>query len=79
MSTDLLHYGANERKHHMLHKLGGEKVLSEATSKFYDRQVNDERLLKFFHGTDLSILKWHQYNRKSMECSLGKRVPDGTV
>jgi truncated hemoglobin YjbI len=64
MSTALLHYGANERKHHMLEKLGGQTVLAEATDRFYDRQVHDEKLLKFFHGTDLSILKWHQFNRE---------------
>jgi truncated hemoglobin YjbI len=62
MSTAPLHYGAIERKHIMLQKLGGKKVLAEATDKFYDRQVHDERLLKFFNGTDLSILKWHQFN-----------------
>ena len=64
MSTALLHYGANERKHQMLQKLGGQNVLAEATDKFYNRQVHDERLLRFFHGTDLTILKWHQFNRK---------------
>lgn len=62
MSTSLLHYGANERKYRMLEKLGGKKVLSEATDKFYNRQIHDERLVKFFHGTDLAILKWHQFN-----------------
>jgi hemoglobin len=66
MSTALLHYGANERKHIMLEKLGGQKVLAEATDKFYDRQVKDERLLKFFRGTDLAILKWHQFNLMSI-------------
>lgn len=66
MSASLLHYGANERKHRMLEKLGGKKVLSEATDKFYNRQINDERLAKFFHGTDLAILKWHQFNLMSI-------------
>eukprot|EP00429_Kryptoperidinium_foliaceum_P095289 CAMPEP_0176184312 /NCGR_PEP_ID=MMETSP0121_2-20121125/751_1 /TAXON_ID=160619 /ORGANISM="Kryptoperidinium foliaceum, Strain CCMP 1326" /LENGTH=164 /DNA_ID=CAMNT_0017522685 /DNA_START=82 /DNA_END=573 /DNA_ORIENTATION=- len=66
MSTALLHYGANERKHQMLQKLGGQKVLTEATDRFYDRQINDKRLLKFFHGTDLAILKWHQFNLMSI-------------
>lgn len=65
-SIDLLHYGANERKHAMLEKLGGRDVLNEATHRFYDRQVNDERLLRFFHGTDLTILKWHQFNLMSI-------------
>jgi hemoglobin len=66
MSTALLHYGANERKHIMLKKLGGQKSLAEATDKFYDRQVRDERLLKFFRGADLAILKWHQFNLMSI-------------
>lgn len=61
-STALLHSGANERKHIMLEKLGGKTVLQEATDKFYDRQIHDERLLKFFKGADLTILKWHQFN-----------------
>ena len=46
----------------MLEKLGGKEVLYEATNIFYDRQIHDERLLKFFKGADLSILKWHQFN-----------------
>mmetsp|Transcript_21109 Transcript_21109/g.51926 ORF Transcript_21109/g.51926 Transcript_21109/m.51926 type:complete len:177 (+) Transcript_21109:81-611(+) len=66
MSSTLLHYGANERKHRMLEKLGGKKVLSEATDTFYNRQINDERLALFFHGTDLAILKWHQFNLMSI-------------
>ena len=62
MSTFLLHYGANERRAMLLEKLGGRKVLQKATDIFYDRQVKDERLHKFFHGTELEILKWHQFN-----------------
>jgi truncated hemoglobin YjbI len=62
MSTELLHSGANERRHIMLDKLGGKDVLQKATDIFYDRQVHDEKLAKFFHGSDLTILKWHQFN-----------------
>lgn len=50
----------------MLEKLGGKEVLAAATDQFYNRQVNDERLQKFFHGTDLAILKWHQFNLMSI-------------
>lgn len=46
----------------MLEKLGGVDVLQKATDLFYDRQIHDVRLQKFFHGTDLAILKWHQFN-----------------
>jgi hemoglobin len=73
MSTALLHSGANERKHIMLTKLGGKDVLQKATDLFYDRQVNDGRLQKFFHGTDLAILKWHQFNLMSIAFTA---VPD---
>mmetsp|Transcript_19573 Transcript_19573/g.34419 ORF Transcript_19573/g.34419 Transcript_19573/m.34419 type:complete len:178 (-) Transcript_19573:63-596(-) len=62
MSTALLHSGANERRHIMLDKLGGKDVLQKATDIFYDRQLNDEKLARFFHGSDLTILKWHQFN-----------------
>ena len=48
----------------MLRKLGGKKTLQEATDIFYDRQIEDPRLLKFFKGTDMAILKWHQFNRE---------------
>ncbi|CAJ1966588.1 unnamed protein product [Cylindrotheca closterium] len=50
----------------MLEKLGGKEVLSKATDTFYNRQINDERLAKFFHGADLMILKWHQFNLMSI-------------
>jgi hemoglobin len=73
MSTSLLHYGANERKHVMLEKLGGKKILAEATDEFYNRQINDERLQKFFHGIELAILKWHQFNLMSIAFT---EVPD---
>lgn len=46
----------------MLEKLGGPDVLQKATDLFYDRQMHDEKLQRFFHGTDLAILKWHQFN-----------------
>lgn len=60
MSTELLLAGANERRHIMLEKLGGKEVLQKATDRFYDRQMEDQRLAKFFHGTDLTILKWRK-------------------
>ena len=61
MSTALLHSGANERRHLMLEKLGGKEVLQKATDMFYDRQMNDEKLAKFFKGSDLTILKWRTF------------------
>lgn len=50
----------------MLAKLGGKEVLQKATDQFYDKQLHDERLMKFFRGTDMAILKWHQFNLMSI-------------
>jgi hemoglobin len=50
----------------MLAKLGGQEVLQKATDQFYDKQLNDDRLMKFFRGTDMAILKWHQFNLMSI-------------
>ena len=66
MSTALFHYGAPERRAIMLEKLGGNAVLRQAIDKFYDRQTHDARLMAFFSETDLSILKWHQFNLMSI-------------
>ena len=65
-SLEVLQYGANERRAIMLEKLGGKKVLNEAIDKFYDRQMNDPELAKFFKHTDMQILKWHQMNFMSV-------------
>ena len=73
MSTAMLHYGANERRHVMLQKLGGKEVLQKATDIFYDRQMNDKMLAKFFFGSDLTILKWHQFNLMGIAFT---QVPD---
>jgi hemoglobin len=50
----------------MLEKLGGRKVLKEAIDTFYDKQMNDVRLKKFFEHSDIEILKWHQFNLMSI-------------
>lgn len=65
MSTELLHSGANERRHVMLEKLGGKDVLQKATDIFYDRQLADPMLAQFFLGSEITILKWHQFNLMS--------------
>ena len=62
MSTEVLNYGAHERKAILLDKLGGRQVLQDALDDFYNRQLDDPRLVSFFRGTDMEILKWHQFN-----------------
>ena len=66
MSTAVLQYGANERRAVMLEKLGGRSVLQKAIDVFYTKQMKDMRLLKFFEGVDMEILKWHQFNLMSI-------------
>ena len=65
-SVEVLHYGANERRAIMLQKLGGKQVLNEAIDKFYNRQMADPELSKFFKHSDIQILKWHQLNFMSV-------------
>jgi truncated hemoglobin YjbI len=46
----------------MLKKLGGKDILQKATDIFYDRQLADPKLARFFRGSEITILKWHQFN-----------------
>ena len=66
MSTYALHHSALERRRVMLDKLGGDEKRREAIDRFYKKQMEDERLLHFFDGTDVEIIKWHQFNLMSI-------------
>ena len=66
MSTYALHHSALERRRVMLEKLGGEERRREAIDRFYKKQMEDERLMHFFDGTDVEIIKWHQFNLMSI-------------
>jgi len=66
MSTYALHHSALERRRVMLDKLGGEEKRREAIDRFYKKQMEDERLMGFFEGTDIEIIKWHQFNLMSI-------------
>jgi truncated hemoglobin YjbI len=66
MSAEILHYGANERKAIMLSKLGGNEVLRKAIDIFYEKQLHDDELMKFFQGINVDIIKWHQFNLMSI-------------
>jgi hemoglobin len=71
--ASMLHYGANERRAILLGKLGGQKVLRQAIDKFYNKQLEDERLMFFFRGVNVEIIKWHQFNLMSIAFTA---VPD---
>lgn len=74
--ASVLHYGANERRAIMLEKLqkkGGENVLREAIDRFYAKQLADDRLMYFFRGVNVEIIKWHQFNLMSIAFA---SVPD---
>lgn len=66
MSTYALHHSALERRRVMLKKLGGEDKRREAIDRFYQKQMEDERILHFFDGIDVEIIKWHQFNLMSI-------------
>ena len=66
MSTYALHHSALERRRVMLQKLGGDDKRREAIDRFYKKQMEDERLMHFFDGTDVEIIKWHQFNLMSI-------------
>ena len=66
MSTYALHHSALERRRVMLQKLGGDDKRREAIDIFYKKQMEDERLIHFFDGTDVEIIKWHQFNLMSI-------------
>lgn len=66
MSTYALHHTALERRRVMLQKLGGDDKRREAIEIFYNKQMEDDRLMHFFEGTDVEIIKWHQFNLMSI-------------
>lgn len=66
MSTYALHHTALERRRVMLEKLGGDARRREAIDTFYKKQMEDPRILHFFDGTDIEIIKWHQFNLMSI-------------
>lgn len=48
-------------------------MLRTAVDKFYDRLVLDPVLQPFFRGTNIQLLKWHQFNFMSVAFA---NVPD---
>lgn len=68
-SAEVLHSSQSARKEELLAKLGGKEVLNAAVDKFYDRLLNDPELERFFHGSNLAVLKWHQFNFMSIAFS----------
>lgn len=61
-SAEVLHSAQSARKEELLAKLGGKDVLNAAVDSFYDRLLRDPELERFFHGSNVTVLKWHQFN-----------------
>ena len=55
-----LHHGASARRSVLLEKLGGDAKKREAIDRFYEKQMNDPRLMHFFDGHSVEVIKWHQ-------------------
>jgi len=64
--TELLHCSASARKDELLAKVGGKEILHAAVDLFYERLLVDPELGKFFHGSNILLLKWHQFNFMSI-------------
>ena len=79
MSTYALHHTALERRRIMLEKLGGDTRRREAIDKFYQKQMKDPRILHFFDGTDVEIIKWHQFNLMSIAFTAVPKTFDVTA
>ncbi len=79
MSTYALHHSALERRRVMLQKLGGDEKRREAIDRFYKKQMEDERLTHFFDGTDVEIIKWHQFNLMSIAFTAVPKTFDVTT
>ena len=50
----------NEKKVHLLEKIGGPAALEAAVEILYEKIVADPNLAKFFDGVDMDKLKVHQ-------------------
>lgn len=73
-NTAVLTYAAPQRREELLDLLGGKQVLHAAVDRFYEGLLQDERLMPFFEGSNIQVLKWHQFNFMSVAFSA---VPEG--
>jgi hemoglobin len=63
------------KKQLLLDRLGGEEALELAVDKFYEKNVADEELAKYFEGVDMKKLRTHQF--KFMKLAFTE-IPEGT-
>ena len=78
-NTAVLTYAAPQRREELLELLGGKQVLHAAVDRFYEGLLSDKRLLPFFEGSNIQVLKWHQFNFMSVAFSavpVGLNVPN---
>jgi hemoglobin len=65
-NVGVLHSGNKIHKPELVKKIGGSDVLKQAVNNFYDRLTVDPDISKFFHGADIQVLRWHQFNIMSI-------------
>ena len=65
-NVGVLHSGNKIHKPELVKKIGGTDILKQAVNNFYDRLTVDPAIRVFFEGADLEVLRWHQFNRKSL-------------
>ena len=64
----------NEKKVHLLEKIGGPAALEAAVEIFYEKIVADPNVAKFFDGVDMDKLKAHQRDFLTLALT---EVPEG--
>ena len=63
------------KKQLLLDRLGGEEALELAVDKFYEKNITEEELAKYFEGVDMKKLRAHQF--KFMKLAFTS-IPEGT-
>ncbi|NYH77017.1 hemoglobin [Actinopolyspora biskrensis] len=44
----------------VLEQMGGESVVSDVVTRFYEKALSEPRLAGYFHGTNIHLLREHQ-------------------
>jgi hemoglobin len=65
----------NATKQLLLDRLGGEESLQLAVDKFYEKNVSDQELARFFDGVDMIRLRAHQVKFTKLAFT---EIPEGT-
>ncbi|NHD17624.1 MULTISPECIES: group 1 truncated hemoglobin [unclassified Actinopolyspora] len=60
----------------VLEQMGGEGVVSDVVTRFYEKALSEPRLAGYFHGTNIHLLREHQ-TRLFTAALRGEPAPTG--